>query len=400
MHSPDDESDPVQQARAFLGAGAETLDVDDLLDRLLDHRNSAHPDRFTDENAQKKASDRFKRAQELIEELERKRQHRLINFGSTELAKPSEFSKELTYRLQLNASADRLDALHQQLEEIRANNKELSEQLRSERDARRSLELENLKKIYEPSRARIVGVAIAMILGGSLAVLSQIDQIASLLKQYSPLSPAAFNITVFTICVIALSITLVKYLKHLEFRHMMRQACTTTFAIGFLSFARHLNMEFQRRYHRSLISEFLPGSDHITSSLQMWIYEHREELAAIDEDFEDKWESTKYVCSKFLHTFEPREGDESFDEHVVLQYLESYYRPSIVFDISNPITTFKGILAAFSPERLRRVYRTVLGLFSNEAKDHLKDAFLLHLIDRQLVDDPKAGGLVHRFRVR
>jgi hypothetical protein len=400
-HNSDPEADAIAEARLFLGDDAEGFDIDELLGRLLDCRNGAHPDRFSDADAKHEASVRFKRAQKLIEKLDRRRQRQLIKSSSTDLVIAEDArSRELRHRLQINASEERIEGLKEKLDELQRKNRALDEKLRSDRDASRSLELEKLRKMYEPSRSRILGVAISVILGGILAAILQVDQIAAVLKHYSPLSPSAFNIGVFAICIAAIAMTGSNYLKHLEYRYMMRQVCTTRFATGFLSFARSLKSEFHDKYGRSLIREFAPGDDYHLSELSMWLYKHKERVAEIDENFEDNLRSTKEIFSRFLHNFEVRQGDEAFDEHTVLQYLQNYFYEADRAGSgqrSNRVTRIRQIL---SIRQLRRDYRTSLGLFSNEAMDHLKDAFILHLIDRELVDDPKAAGLVHRFRIR
>jgi len=403
LHNSDGEPDAIAEARLFLGAGAEHLDVDDLLARLLDYRNGTHPDKFTDEDAKRDASTQFKRVQELIDKLDGRRQRQLIRTSQRSLVISEDSSRELTHRLQLNASDRKIDGLKNEVEELRRTNRDLAEKLKADREADRTLELEKLRKMYEPSRSRLVGVAATVLLGTILAGLSQVDQIAVMLKQYSPLAPSTFNIGIFSICIAALVVTGFKYVKHLEYQHMLRQVCTTTFATGFLSFSRNHRDDFERQYGRSFLREFCPDPNdaYHLSEFEMWMHKHKDQLSNIDdEDFQKQMDATRAICSRFVHQFEPRRGDESFDEHTVLQYLDQYYRSLESGSNSTPTHWVRHLKSLFSARKLRTVYRMLLGLFSNEANDHLKDAFILHLIDRELVDDPKVGGFVHRFRIR
>lgn len=183
--------------------------------------------------------------------------------------------------------------------------------------------------------------------------------------------------------------TVIKYLKHLEYRYMMRQVCTTSFATGFLSFAHDYHQDFDRTYRLSFV--YQNNSENLLwSGLFSWMCEHKDKLTELDENFQKRLKSTERMFNQFIHHFEPKQGDESFNEHTVLKYIELYYGRS---------ATGKG-RHLFSLRKLRRAYRATHGLYSNEAKDHLKDAFILHLINRQLVDDPRAGGLVHRFHIK
>tara|TARA_R110002073_G_scaffold59094_6_gene149237 strand:- start:12416 stop:13495 length:1080 start_codon:yes stop_codon:yes gene_type:complete len=352
------ENESIQVARSYI-ENSDQLSDDELLDALLNFRTQSHPDRFTDDEAKEIATERFKVAQEAIDQLERKRQRDLIAKPHSSLTVASPTKESLRLKLEINAEQKRFEELQKKFRKLSKDHLALKNELQAERDAKRKEELEALGKIYEPSRGRIVGVAIAVLLTGAVAAIGQVGSIGESIQKFSPIAPWLLNIAIFLTCMAIAGATLFRFLKHSAFTAMMNETSTTRFATEFLKEIRR-----ERRH-----------------------WDH-------DDDHSD--------------------GPLRFNESSVIEFVRHYFTASELkrdpyyylrvepekkeVGGSRFRRAFEAVLKPLKTPRY--TYRRALGLLGTSAIDHLKDAFIFHLIHRRLIDDPRSEFLVHQFEVK
>lgn len=331
----------VERAKEFLGPSSKDASIEDLLDLLLTLKKSCHPDRFTDLDAKKVGEERFKAAQQLIDELNSLRERQVVKavIGNDLPSQRSELDT-LTLRLQLNAAEAEILQQESATAHWKSQFASLQKEISAERAARRDREFAEIRKLYEPNKNRLVGAAIAILLTGSLAVLSQLEKVAAQLERIWPGAPGTMRVVLFILALTILVATLLRWLRHIEFQAMLGHVCTTDFARRFL---RDKDLYFRERrsatrFDEAQVVDFLEKD-----------FTRKNEVSAL------KIELLPKVVGRFLA---------------------------------------RAWCLMIHP---KVVYRGVLGLLDHETYHHLKDAFIYWLIQRQLIAAPKAIRLVHEF---
>jgi hypothetical protein len=329
-------NNPIARAKNLLGPSSNDASIEDILDQLLRFRTTCHPDRFTDPIAKKAGEQQFKEAQELITELNALHEQQIVKASGRDLATQRDGLDTLSMRLRLTAAEVEIAALKGTIAEMQ---KEAS----AEDTARRVKELAEIKKLYEPSKHRLVGAAIAILLTGALGVLSQFENVASQLERIWPGAPRTTRVVLFALALIILMTTLLRWLQHTEFRAMLGRVCTTGFA-----------------------QYFLQGKD------------------------EYYWRHGMRTC---------------FNEDQVVKFLEKDFAqkndvPNIEIKFLPKTVCRLSARAWWLLTHPRVVYRWILGLLNHESYNHLKDAFIYWLIQRRLIVNPRAISLVHVFDIK
>lgn len=333
------DNDPVARAKELLGPSSNDASIEELLDQLLTFRTSCHPDRFTDPDAKQEGAERFKLAQQLIADLNSLRQKQLVKRPKYDLATQPEDLDTLNLRLKLNAAEVEISKLKNSITELERKFASFQQEVAAERAARRESELAEIRKLYEPSKNRLLGAAIAVLLTGSLGILSQLEKVAAQLERIWPRAPETTRVTLFGISLIILAATVLRWLRHTEFQAMLSGVCTTDFA------RRFLRDRDSYGWHRSS-TRF-------------------DEVQVVD-----------FLEKEFTHVT----GDRTTSSESLLKAARRFIA-RIWWWTRNP----------------RAVYRRTLSLLGHGTYNHLKDAFIYWLIQRQLVAAPKAIRLAHEF---
>lgn len=341
-----DAPDPVERARELVGDDAGELSIDDLVMRLTEARRVFHPDNFRDEEQKKVAEGKFKEIPQLVKALTALRERSLTKLPANELIRRQPTFAEVDERL-------RTFALEQENETLKAENRYLQlsvDALKKEYEdavaARRDRDLEELKGLYQPSRRRLVSLAITAVLAAAMYALTRVQAIADELVKSSAVQPDIIRRTAFAAMLIVLVIAVWQYLRHVLFNNMIAGCQTTSAASDFLTF----------------------------------------------------------VNENFYGHHDPRLSVYGFDEINVLRFIEER------FGIGQPLlsklhsgTTIWYVLR----RRIRDLWHAseitayrAMGLHTPQTVDRLKEAFIFYLIDRRLIEPRHANKLVHVFTIK
>lgn len=160
----EDKSNIIQKVKDALGINCDTKEID-LLKSLKKKMCDSHPDKFPNEEAKKKAEERFKELREMYDELNRYIQndivasHLLVEFSETDRL-------ELTYINKLDSKDKKIEQLNfdkEMLEqELKSGNAKI-EKLEKKNDellkSKVELKREDLASMYAPKTAyNVVGV--------------------------------------------------------------------------------------------------------------------------------------------------------------------------------------------------------------------------------------------------
>lgn len=179
---------------------SEDISTTELYDLLYKHRTNNHPDKFTNEEIKKEAEEKFKNVNILLKELEtfiqkealNKKPNELVIFQDYEIVKLKQANVLLENQIAtLNSSIDTKENIIKNL--TAAINK-----VRSTAVEEKTADLVNL---YKPTRKNLFSLGIGFFLTFIIGIITRIDEVAILIKKYSPLEPKMFNTIVFAILI-------------------------------------------------------------------------------------------------------------------------------------------------------------------------------------------------------
>lgn len=214
----------------------------ELYEMLYEFRTSMHPDKYLDELVKKTVEEKFKEANQLLQELS-------THIEQEKISNPSGL---VPYKADLHLVKSRQETLN-----LEAKNEHLKSELFIERFTNENLKkevaqmkssiidskTEELIKHYEPSKDTFLRYTITFVLTAVIGVLTQVEKITQLLSKYSPLKPDTLKIFLFVILVLVP----VKYLadlyvvKKVEF--LAKKVKTPAFANKFMAYLENNNSE-------------------------------------------------------------------------------------------------------------------------------------------------------------
>jgi hypothetical protein len=224
---------------------SDDLSATELYDLLHKYRSSQHPDKYLDENFKKEAEERFKQLNLLLDELGNFIEKEKLQKKPSELIlfeKDFEIIKTKQEILRFEKEIENL-RLNIQIKDIETNNlkaeiKNLKTDLARATSDKVDKKTNDLIELYKPTKRSLLSLGLTFLLTIIIGVLTKIDQIALILKKYSPLQPIILNTLIF---IFLIGIPLM-YIKMIYEEHRIENAAkrikTPKFILGFLIYLK------------------------------------------------------------------------------------------------------------------------------------------------------------------
>lgn len=176
------------------------LSSTELYDLLHKHRTNNHPDKFPNEEVKKEAEEKFKVVNSLLKELEIFIQKEALNKKPSELVIYQDY--EIVKLKQANVILEnQIASLNSTIESNERQIKNLTNAINKVRSTAVEEKTADLINLYKPSRQNLFSLGIGFFLTFIIGIITRIDEVAILIKKYSPLEPKIFNSIVFTLLV-------------------------------------------------------------------------------------------------------------------------------------------------------------------------------------------------------
>jgi hypothetical protein len=222
----------------------------ELDERLRQYRNESHPDKFQHANHKEKAEARFKDANSLLEELEKQIEFDRLNRKPSELALYRPLYDAALLQSALDKFTKDLEKTECELMQEREANARLEKRLQDKSNDELAAEIKHLKQIYNPSSRRYASLGIAIVLSGTLAVMTQMEKVSSVLERYSPFEKHYISTSLF-ICLILLLAAMVRKVWESGFiQRRSEEVCSPRYAEDFLQYLQ------EKKLSEGAVNEF------------------------------------------------------------------------------------------------------------------------------------------------
>jgi hypothetical protein len=230
----------VQRAKNLLQIEGEMTSYE-LLEKLREYRTEIHPDRFTEDGAKKEAEAKFKEGESLIDELQKQTEVEHARRKPSEMILYKSLHDSLQIQSELANTKKKLGETEKALNEIRDNNLELQKQLEEKKDESLKSEIENLQSLYKPSTREYASISIGIVLTGSLAVMSQMEKVSTVLKSHSPFGEKYIG-TILFVCLVAFLFTMMRKLWEQGYiKRKSEEVCSPKCAADFMAYLEKEN---------------------------------------------------------------------------------------------------------------------------------------------------------------
>lgn len=202
------------------------LSSNELYDLLYKYRNGQHPDKYTDEELKKEAEERFKNLNALLDKLSK-----YIELEKRQ-KKPSEvipFQKDyeaVSLKQEIILLQRKIDELNSTIKSRDSRIKTLELRLSKYRDKKQAETINELIKLYEPSKKDKWRNGIIVLLVFIYAVFTQSEKVVEILAKYSPLSPWLLNTIVFGLFSLVIIGLLKKYFESEYIKKLSKRIVT------------------------------------------------------------------------------------------------------------------------------------------------------------------------------
>ena len=222
----------IQKAKEVLQVEDELSSIE-LLKFLKDYRKRIHPDKFTEEKAQKDATEKFKQVGCTIEELNTYIENEKLNRGAKELALFEPLYDNVSLEKKLEDALEGIANLEKKVTILSDKN----EKLNLEKDEKFDINLKNenieLKKLYKPSKQNIASLGILFLLSAMFAVMTKVEDVSILLKKYSPLPESTLNTIIFSAFIFMLILVIKQYIENKIISQKASDVCSPQFNKNF-----------------------------------------------------------------------------------------------------------------------------------------------------------------------
>lgn len=200
----------ITKVKTLLGVTAD-IEPTELYDLLYDYRNTVHPDKFTDDKKKIEAEEKFKEIGVLLSDLNKIIEGQKLEKKPSELI-PYQKQFELIQRKQeIVTNEEEIKSLQSINSLLKHEIKSLRNEVKNLRDDRIKESTKELIDLYKPKKKGIFSPGLAVI--GSLITLivTKIEEVATVIFKYSPISEPLFNGVVFTILIGAIILLFFNY---------------------------------------------------------------------------------------------------------------------------------------------------------------------------------------------
>jgi len=224
----------------------EVLQIEDelssiqLLKLLKDYRKKIHPDKFMEDDARNKATEKFKALGNTIDELNRFIENEKLHRSAKDLALFEPLHDNVSLQSQLDEASKKIKELENQAGDLKNQNDELNAALSKKQND----ELENknleLKQLYKPSKQRLASLGILFLLSSTFTVMTKIEEVSSVLKKYSPLPESFLNMMIFSLFIFMLLLVVKQYIENKILSQQVSEVCSPKFSKQFWSYLDYI----------------------------------------------------------------------------------------------------------------------------------------------------------------
>jgi hypothetical protein len=231
-----------QLDKSIIQKAKEALQIDDelssieLLKLIKDHRKRIHPDRFTEDDARRHANEKFKDLGRLIDELNRYIENEKLQRGAKELALFEPLYDNVSLQSKIDDAEEKIKELEEKIKALNQTNEELNASLTQKRN--KELEEENiiLKQLYKPSSQKLASLGILFLLSSVFAVMIKIEEVAAVIKKYSPFPELLLNNIIFGLFSFMLLLVVKQYFENKIISLKVSEVCSPKFSKEFWSY--------------------------------------------------------------------------------------------------------------------------------------------------------------------
>lgn len=238
----------LAKVRAFLGADDSTS-PSQLYSSLRDYRTRIHPDKFQEDAQKKIAEQRFQEVQGLLADLMQFMQNRELTGTPSDIAI---FEPQID-RIYLMREVDclkgeiqslkeksegllnEIESLRQDVDYEKRRNSDLEAQLNDRAKEVLKAEAVEIENLYKPSLQSVAPVGMAILIAGTLSIMTKMEEVAALVRKYSPLEEHSLNTALLGIFVVSLGLFTRKMLEGMFLRRRAREITSPNFSDQFLA---------------------------------------------------------------------------------------------------------------------------------------------------------------------
>lgn len=252
----------IQKVKSFLQTDKRSgaIEMMELLEGLKEYRKKIHPDRFTEENAKKKAEEKFKETGKLIEELDRFIQIDKVNRSAQELALYEPHYEKMAMQKELEEAKQKADRLESTVEYLQQKNDELQKELDSKQTDELEKETQELMKLYKPSTQKIATLGIVFLLSIALTTMTKIEEVYNIVQRYSPIDEKIIKGIVFAVFIYLLILVVKQYIENRFFARKIAEVCSPLFCknfFGYLGLFRERESDDKKFFTESEVFDFI-----------------------------------------------------------------------------------------------------------------------------------------------
>jgi hypothetical protein len=225
----------IQRVKGFLKITEDISSVE-LRNLLEVHRNYFHPDKFEDDEAKKEAETKFKEAANLLSELKRHIEHEMLQMGAKEIAVFKPLYDHAATQNELEKATERISVLEHEVEKAKKEKQVLMESLSDKRKEEIREEIQRLKALYKPSRAKMFSMAAIVAVSGAIALMTKVESIHGILEKYSPISKSGLDAGVFIVFIGILLLLAKQIIESHLVNLKIGEVCSVGFSKSFMEY--------------------------------------------------------------------------------------------------------------------------------------------------------------------
>lgn len=222
----------VDKVKKILNLSGDIEGVE-LSKKLYKYRLSLHPDKFTDEESQKVAKEKFIECTNLITQL-----NSFINSEKIK-KKPKEITVwEKDYEIintqqKVIQSENYIDILNNKITKYRKVIKQLLEQNRLLTKEVKEDDYKSLISSYKKNSTIKIGIGLKVFFGLSYSIIINIDELTAAMFKYIPIPETILNVAIFIIILISILLNLRELIRNKIIKERARSIQTTSFISDF-----------------------------------------------------------------------------------------------------------------------------------------------------------------------
>lgn len=215
----------IEKIKKFLNI-QDDISEEELYDLLYNYRNQNHPDNFEDEDNKERAEEIFKEGSLYLAGLAKYIEEKKLRTKPNQLININEKLEKIKAKQKTVNLEEENEKLKKDNEYLRYKINKLVESLKKKYDKK----IDNLKNElisrYKPNKNSLIPLGLTFSLSILLMILTKIDAIINILREYSPIDANILNATVFYVFIVILALNLLLYIKRILINNNIKKITT------------------------------------------------------------------------------------------------------------------------------------------------------------------------------